>query len=166
MKPEERQRGDFLVAEKILGHQWYYKAKTVLLFLNYGSEIDTSMLFEDAWQKGKRVYVPKIEGEEMHFYQITHMEQVYEGYKGIREPISNALPFCYQDKKEDEVLMIMPGVAFDRYRNRLGYGKGFYDRYLRDKERINTIAIGYKCQMVEELPYEETDIRPNQIICF
>jgi 5-formyltetrahydrofolate cyclo-ligase len=61
--------------------------------------------------------------------------------------------------------MIMPGVAFDPERNRIGYGKGFYDRYLQDKPALRTIAIGYDCQMVAEIQTEETDVKPMQVIC-
>ncbi len=63
--------------------------------------------------------------------------------------------------------MLMPGVAFDKYRNRIGYGKGFYDKYLQDKKElsIRTIAIGHQCQMVEEIPVMDNDIKPGQIIC-
>ena len=63
--------------------------------------------------------------------------------------------------------MIMPGVAFDAGRNRIGYGKGFYDKYLQDKEalQLRTIAIGFGCQMIDAIPAEENDIRPCQVIC-
>lgn len=61
--------------------------------------------------------------------------------------------------------MIMPGVAFDVRRNRIGYGKGFYDRYLADKEGLHTIAIGFDCQMVPEIEAGEKDIKPMQVIC-
>ena len=61
----------------------------------------------------------------------------------------------------------MPGVAFDRYRNRIGYGKGFYDRFLADNPEMQSrsIAVGYQCQLLDVLPAEETDIRPQHIIC-
>ena len=63
--------------------------------------------------------------------------------------------------------MLMPGAAFDRYRNRLGYGKGFYDRFLADKPLLlqRTIGVGFRCQMRAELPSSPLDVRPCQVIC-
>ena len=90
-----------------------------------------------------------------------------EGYKGIREPKGDTEVYSGKDASlADKTLMIMPGVAFDRNRNRMGYGGGFYDRFLSDKPWMHTIAIGYQCQMFPEIPVEENDIRPGQIICF
>ena len=62
----------------------------------------------------------------------------------------------------------MPGVAFDKQRNRIGYGKGFYDRYLADKEKLQlrTIAIGFQCQLVEAALSDRNDIKPYQVILF
>lgn len=167
----ERKRGDILVTEKILGHQWYYGAEYLLLFASYGSEIDTRMILEDGLKKGKKVYLPKVVGNDMYFYRITGYEDLTEGYRGIPEPKGNTECFLNQSEEEKfqdaegKTLMIMPGVAFDNNRRRIGYGGGFYDRYLADKPWIHTIAIGYKCQMLSEIPTQETDIRPGQIIC-
>ncbi len=63
--------------------------------------------------------------------------------------------------------MLMPGAAFDRHRNRLGYGKGFYDRFLADKPLLQqrTIGVGFWCQMRAELPSSPLDVRPCQVIC-
>ena len=61
--------------------------------------------------------------------------------------------------------MIMPGLAYDRKRSRIGYGKGFYDRYLQEKEALHTIAIGFDFQMVNDIEEEPNDIKPKQVIC-
>lgn len=63
----ERERGNLLITERILGHQWYYLSDTILGFVSYGSEICTTEILENALQDGKRVYVPKVEGQEMRF---------------------------------------------------------------------------------------------------
>lgn len=183
----ERERATMLLTEKILGHQWYYLSDTILGFASYGSEIDTSEILEDALQKGKKVYLPKVIGEDMIFYRIQSMDDLQEGYKGIPEPVGDTEIFDFEvlynkhvvkencnnvnvsTRKDasENVLMLMPGAAFDMQRNRIGYGKGFYDRYLQDKEelQLRTIAVGFQCQMVEEIPADEFDIKPYQIIC-
>lgn len=162
----ERKRGDILVSEKILGHQWYYSARHILLFASYGSEISTEILLEESLRCNKRVYLPRVEGKKLCFYRIFGQADLTPGFKGILEPLGNTESYPALPELEQETLMIMPGAVFDVRRNRLGYGGGFYDRYLADKPWMRTIAIGYRCQMVESLPQEEWDIRPGQVICF
>lgn len=103
----------------------------------------------------------------MEFYRINSLADLQSGYRGIPEPPWNGERYVFGAGEEDRVLMLMPGVAFDPYRNRLGYGGGFYDRYLADKEelRLRTIGAGFRCQMTELLPAEESDIKPYQVIC-
>lgn len=163
---EERERGKFLITERILGHQWYYLSDVILGFVSYGSEICTTEILENALQDGKCVYVPKVEGHEMQFYQIRALTELKEGYKGIPEPEGNTERYIFDPEKATKCLLLMPGSVFDPLGNRLGYGGGFYDRYLADKEalRLRSIGIGFRCQQVETAPVEETDIRPYQVI--
>jgi len=163
---EQRKMADMAMADRIIGHQWFYGAEVLLAFVNYGSEISTVEIIEEALRKGKKVFVPRIEGDEMFFYRITSKNQLVEGYKGIPEPDGTTECFDYEKYKERRMLLLMPGVAFDIYGNRMGYGKGFYDRFLKDKEILQTfsIAIGYKCQRVDFIPVEEHDLKPYQVI--
>ena len=166
LTPESRMRSELLMTERILGHQWYYRASSVLLFKSHGSEICTEAILEDAFRCGKKVYLPAVSGNIMDFFRVEKNDKLKTGYKGILEPeILGREKFHFEENKPDEVLMIMPGVAFDCYRNRIGYGKGFYDRYLADKSSLHTIAIGFDCQMVSVIESDETDIRPMQVIC-
>ena len=140
--------------------------RSVTYFCNYGSEISTLEIIDEALRKEKKVFVPRIEGDEMLFYKITSRDQLVQGYKGIPEPDGTTECFDYEKYKERRMLLLMPGVAFDIYGNRMGYGKGFYDRFLRDKEMLQTfsIGIGYKCQRVDYIPVEEHDLKPYQVI--
>lgn len=170
LSDEERERGELLLTERILGHQWFYGSEDFLCFVSYGSEIGTHSLIEEAFRLGKRVYAPKVEsGEEpvMEFYRISSLDELETGYKGIPEPSGKTEKYVYFAERAEKTLLLMPGAAFDRYHNRLGYGKGFYDRYLAGKEalQLRSIAVGFKCQLVEELPAEKTDIKPYQVIC-
>ena len=165
--PEERRDAAILLKERICEHPWFVRATVLLGFVSYGSEIDTSGIITEALKQGKKVYVPRVEGSELQFYGIENLNDLQEGYKGIGEPAGNTERFCYCPEHADQVLMLMPGVAFDRNRNRCGYGKGFYDRYLKEKAalQMRTIGVGFQCQQVEELPAQEWDIRPCQVIC-
>lgn len=168
LSKEERMRGDILLTERILGHQWFYLSDIILGFVNYGSEISTTEILQTALNRGKSVYLPKVcEDSEIHFYRVEALEELRQGYRGIREPSGETKEYLYQEEDIGKTLMLMPGVAFDSYRNRIGYGKGFYDRFLADKPKLQckTIAVGYKCQMVDRLKTEECDIKPYQIIC-
>lgn len=166
LTPESRMRSELLMTERILGHQWYYRASELLLFKSYGSEISTEAILEDAFRYGKKVYLPAVTGEAMEFYRVDKEDKLKTGYKGIPEPeTSGREKFLFDEGKADNTLMIMPGVAFDCYRNRIGYGKGFYDRYLADKASLHTIAIGFDCQMVSVIKSDKTDVRPMQVIC-
>lgn len=170
LSDEERKKASLILTERIVGHQWFYRSEYVLSFVSYGSEISTVEIMEEALRAGKKLYVPKvIQGQacRMAFYRIRSLEELKEGYRGIPEPSGDSEEYMYSDTAAEHTLMLMPGAAFDRYRTRLGYGKGFYDRYLADKAllQLRTIAVGYKCQLVEMLPWEDTDIKPYQVIC-
>ena len=163
---EQRKLADMVIADRIIGHQWFYRADILLGFVNYDSEISTQEILLEALKKGKKLFLPKIEGEDMFFYLISSLDELIEGYKGILEPKGDTERFSYSLYKDSRILILMPGVAFDIYGYRMGYGKGFYDRFLEDKEILRTysIGIGYKCQQVEKLPVDEYDIKPYQVI--
>lgn len=166
----ERERARVLLTERILGHQWFYGSDILLGFAGYGSEIATEEILKEALRMGKQVYLPRVTDEmerKMAFLRIASMGELQEGYRGIREPAPEAEAYEYGAEKSERVLMLMPGVAFDSRRNRIGYGRGFYDSYLADKPdlQLRTIGIGFRCQMLEEIPCGEHDIRPCQVIC-
>lgn len=164
---QERNRAEVLLTERILGHQWFYLSDVVLGFACYGSEINIDEILLEALRKGKRLYLPKVEGAEMNFYRVDDLSKLSEGYKGIREPEGDTERYVYAPTEHRRELMLMPGVAFDPFRNRMGYGKGFYDRFLSDKPDLQlcTIGVGFACQMVDQVPHGEQDIRPYQVIC-
>lgn len=164
---EERNCAAFLLTERILGHQWYCQSDTILCYADHGSEISTKELIREALSSGKKVFLPRVEGENMTFYRIGDLSELVQGYKGIPEPKGDTENYCREKQAAEKTLLLMPGVVFDRCRNRIGYGKGFYDRFLADNPelQLRSIAVGYQCQLLEELPAEETDIRPCQVIC-
>lgn len=171
LNASERRKGSLLMTERILGHQWFYRSDILLCFASYGSEIDTCELIDEAIRKGKRVFLPKVtnvsEKPEMSFFRLTTLSELSAGYKGIPEPPEIAEKYVFNATEAEHTLMLMPGVAFDAFRNRLGYGKGFYDGFLTGKNalQLRTIAVGFQCQMVERIPERDGDIRPYQVIC-
>ncbi len=160
------------ITKKILEHSWCREAERVLAFASYGSELCTDQILAETLWTGKMLFLPKIVGDEMIFYRVKDLCELQVGYKGIREPREGNEPFGYgrtegtSDAINEKILMLMPGVAFDMERGRMGYGKGFYDRFLADKPLLasRTIGIAHACQLVEKVPCGETDIRPAQVI--
>ena len=133
-------------------------ASVVALFVSLPDEPQTSLFIEQLLQNNKRVVVPRIEGEEMNFYDIS--EGVKKGSFGIMEPTSKS-PI---EPSEIDV-MIVPGVAFTLDGARCGRGKGFYDKYLsREGFRAYTIGVCYPCQIVGNLPTEEHDKKLDCVI--
>lgn len=141
----------------------YKDAKYILLYADYHNEVATNKIFEDARQRGKKIYFPKVFGQEMEFYSVDSLEELRFGYKGIREPQENPIKrFFY--KKQDTTIMIVPGVAFDMKGYRVGYGKGYYDKYLFEKKMISTFALAYAFQILEHVPSDAHDIKMDKII--
>ena len=163
---EIRERGALLITERILGHQWFYLSDTVLGFSSFGSEIDTTELLQETLRQKKRLFLPKVEGKVMEFYQVKDLNELKRGYKGILEPSGENTRFQKEEFTPEKTLLLMPGVAFDLYGNRLGYGGGFYDRFLALYPELHTrsIAIGFAAQRVAEIPVEEWDSKPYQTI--
>ena len=108
---------------------------------------------------GKQVAVPKCYGDEMRFIYMDDLSKVEKGYANIPEPIADG-PVA----DDTTALVLMPGLAFDPQGHRIGYGGGFYDRFLADEPDHPTLALCYGFQMVEHLETEEFDIPVDQVL--
>ena len=101
-----------------------------------------------------------MEAQQIRFYYIEDFGQTESGVMGIQEPS----PLCACADQDGKALIIMPGVAFDRDRNRIGFGGGFYDRYLKMHPDHPTIAVALPFQIFDRLPAEPHDRKPDRII--
>lgn len=153
------------ILQKVLKTPEYMEADNILLYADYNHEVMTRGIFEDAIMRKKRVYFPKSDKltNTMHFYQTVSVKQLEKGFMGIPEPKEN-MQLCYKFNPDEDTLVILPGVAFDTRGFRLGYGKGFYDKFLSNKRQLSTMALAFACQIVEELPSEEHDIKMDKIV--
>ena len=167
ISPAERIRMSEQITEMVRRQEAYRAAEDVLCFVSYGSEVVTDDLIEQALREEKRVYVPRVTDAgsgAMEFVRITGLQELTEGYKGIREPVSGDV---YAPDCTGKALMILPGVAFDRQGHRIGYGGGFYDRYLERIHKIcpmKTIAIGFQIQIVDWIEPGEYDMPYDVLI--
>ena len=141
------------LGELFTASELYQKAKTIYGYLPYNQEVRTVPMLEKALQDGKRVAVPKVYGDKMKFIYMTDLSEVSEGYAGIPEPIADG-PIA----DDLTALVLMPGLAFDPQGHRIGYGGGFYDKFLAEEPNHPTIALCYDFQMLPALETEEYDI--------
>lgn len=137
----------------------YRNAKTIYGYLPYNQEVRTVPMLEQALKDGKKVAVPKCYGDEMQFIYLEDLTQVAPGYANIPEPIADG-PVA-QDKT---ALVLMPGMAFDREGHRIGYGGGFYDKFLAAEPDHPTLALCYEFQMLPHLETEAHDIPVDYVI--
>ena len=164
LSDDERAGAAKNIERALSGLDAFTDSSRVLLYASYGSELPTDGIFDLCAGLGKRVYYPKVRGKEMQFYRIDSLSELKEGFHGIREPIGDSEEDTYDNGEND--LMIMPGVAFDKEGNRLGYGGGYYDRFLAKWPALakKSVAIGYKMQETVHIPTESNDIKPGMIL--
>ena len=153
---EEKSRG---LTDLFLRTEQYQNAKTVYGYLPYNQEVRTVALLEQAMADGKKVAVPKVYGDEMRFIYITDFSHIATGYAGIPEPIADE-PVA----NDPTALVLMPGFAFTKDGSRIGYGGGYYDKFLAAEPGHPTVALCYDFQIVEELPLEEFDIPVDLVL--
>ncbi len=150
---EEKQSFDRVIFEKIINHPLYLQAKDVFCYMPIRGEVETRVIVEASWKLGKRVAVPKVLSKtKMEFYYIESWEDLLPGTFGVLEPVSD------KNANPEDALVLVPGSAFDKKKNRIGYGGGYYDRYLEMHANYKTMGVAYSVQVIETLPKEDTDI--------
>lgn len=145
------------IKEVLFSLEDFIKARNILFYYSFRSEVKTDIMIKEVLEK-KRIFLPKVEGKELKIYEIKGMNEVERGFCGIFEP----LPYKLVHFKEIE-MVIVPGVAFDRMGFRIGYGKGFYDRFLH-LHSFQKIALAFALQIVDKIPHTKEDIRMDKII--
>ena len=159
MTEEEIVERSNALAEKFYNTPAYQAASTIYGYLPYNQEVRTVPMLQRALDEGKRVAVPKVYGEEMRFIYLEDLTQVSKGYAGIPEPIADA-PVA----EDQQALVLMPGLAFDPQGHRIGYGGGFYDKFLAKEPHHPTLALCYEFQMQAHLDTEEFDIPVDTVL--
>ena len=146
------------IYKKVITHPFFLNADEIYCYIDFRKEVGTRKIIEESWRLGKKVASPRIETSEMNFYYIESFSELERGHYGVLEPTGS-------EKAEGKnVLVIMPGAAFDHARNRIGYGKGYYDRFLQKHPEYQTFALAFELQMVTRIANEPFDIKPMQII--
>lgn len=159
MTEEQIQAFSQELTELALRSPLYQAAKSVYGYLSYNQEVRTEAFLRKARSDGKRVAVPKVFGDSMRFIWLDDPEAVSLGYCNIPEPVADG-----PEADDETALVLMPGLAFDPQGHRIGYGGGFYDKFLAVEPSHPTLALCYDFQMLDHLETDPFDIPVDQVI--
>lgn len=153
---------DYKIRNSLIQLPEFIYANKILLYASFSSEVDTINLLKYCINTSKIVALPKVDiiNNCLNLYKISRLEDLKTGYAGILEPDVPEGQRIFVDELD---LIIVPGVAFDEHCNRLGYGKGFYDKLLKNV-RKTLIGLAYEEQIIESLIVESHDVKLNKII--
>ncbi|MBR5903683.1 MAG: 5-formyltetrahydrofolate cyclo-ligase [Clostridia bacterium] len=158
----DKPRKSELIAARVFADPDYIAAGTVALYCSLKSEVDTAALIAHALSCGKTVALPKVYGDTMRFFAVSSGEVLVKSPFGVLEPAGDESRFVPPESFD---LVLVPGVCFDRGGNRLGFGRGYYDRFL-SVTRAKTAALCFELQLVAEgvIPTDRYDVKISKII--
>lgn len=149
------------IFSRVINFDEFKLTNNILIYSDYNNEVHTKKIIETALKDRKSVYLPKVLGDEMEFYEIDDFDGLQVSSQGILEPTNSV---CSQFNGNEFALVLVPLSAFDRNGNRIGYGGGYYDKYL-SKHIVGTkVGLAYSFQETEYIDAEETDIKLDYVI--
>lgn len=162
LDPEEKRRWDEAIFCRLVNSPFYRSAKTLLCFVSTGIEVDTHALLRRAFADGKRVAVPKCldRSGNMDFFVIRSMEDLKPALFGLLEPDEHTAPRLgdYRDS-----VCILPAFAFDADGYRIGFGKGYYDRFLQKYPGVK-VGVCYNACIAPALPRGRFDVAADYVV--
>lgn len=156
LSEEQKQKEADAVFGKIEYLPEFKAANSILIYWSTPDELPTHDIIKK-WRQAKLIILPSIKGDKLVLKSYTSEEKLIQKVLGIWEP---NLSQTYQGKVD---LVIVPGIAFDQNRNRLGRGKGYYDRFFK-KNKLTKIGVGFDFQLFNSIPTEKTDVQMDKII--
>jgi len=170
LTPDQLHAKSLLIYNSLAALDCYKQAELILSYISTDSEVQTARIIESALADGKMVYAPRISGKDLDFHLLQHADLDFECNRfGIREPAAALAKFNYEHIKSKLSIVIVPGLAFDRQKNRLGRGKGYYDRFLhglkKDLARACTlVGICFSEQLYPALPFDQGDVPVDMVV--
>ena len=167
---EKRAEENSAITNIILNTALYESAAFILSYVSFGSEVDTTELIRHAIRDGKKVYVPKIlRDNSMDFFLCEDLGQLQRSKMGILEPEAdpaNLFPYTTHISLDsaENCMILVPGLAFDSRLGRIGYGGGYYDRYLSKFHKKMTIGMAFSEQIIDEVPMGQDDIPLDLVV--
>ena len=148
-----------VIFNKIIKEDYFINSKVIALYNNLNSEVSTKELIDYSLILNKTVLLPRVVNDDLLFYKIDCNSIYSKSSFGVLEPSLDNKLF----RKEDIDLIIVPGVVFDVNRNRIGFGKGFYDRFFKGCKALK-VGICFDEQIIESIPFENNDIKLDIIV--
>lgn len=153
LSKEESKEKSEKICRKLYEMESLRQAEIIYGYMPIRNEVDIVPLLKKLLKEGKRLALPRVSGDRMDFYEINSLQDVVEGSFHVLEPKE------YCRKMEAAGLVLIPGVAFDKKGGRIGYGKGYYDKYFAaHNQKLQKIGIGYTIQIVDTIPTTSLDI--------
>jgi 5-formyltetrahydrofolate cyclo-ligase len=155
-----------LIWDKVLALPQFASARTVMTYLDIGSEVHTRRYLPELWQLEKKVVVPYCVARELRLFHLKNMDELSPGTWQILEPKPEWRKHAERQVEAAELdLIVVPGLAFDRCGGRLGLGKGYYDRFLPHiRPDALKIAPAFECQLVDKIPVLPHDVGVDFIV--
>ncbi len=148
---------DNLIYQKVINNKDILSSKTLLIYISINSEVDTIKII-NYFLNTKNIAVPKIIDNDMFFCYVTNLNELTSGKYNIPEPTNENIVTDF-----DNAICIVPGICYDKENYRVGYGKGYYDRFL-SKNKIKTIGLCYKECMIEKIDNDKYDYKIDEVI--
>lgn len=148
---------DNLIYQKVINNKDILSSKTLLIYISINSEVDTIKII-NYFLYAKNIAVPKIIDNNMYFCYITNLNDLTPGKYNIPEPTNENIVTDF-----DNAICIVPGICYDKKNYRVGYGKGYYDKFL-SKNKIKTIGLCYKECMIEKIDNDKYDYKIDEVI--
>ena len=180
MSSEEVRKKSDQICENIISSELFQNAEKILAYAPLGNEVDIRPVIEEGWKQNKRIAFPKVFGDTMKYFEVSDFSELEEGTFHVMEPREDH-PVDWSD-----ALVLVPGVAFDRKKNRMGYGKGYYDRFFERRSQSDCVheqvakadyecplyrktgcielGVAYELQVAEKLPVEENDLPMEYLV--
>lgn len=159
MTADEIERRSAILAERLFATAQYRRAGAVYAYLSFNQEVRTRPIIEHAWASGKRVAVPKVVGDEMTFIWLERFDDLAVSGFGVPEPAGDG-PVA----ADESALVLMPGLVFDPQGHRVGYGGGYYDRYLARHPGHVKVALCFDFQLIGHIEPDPHDIPADLVI--
>lgn len=153
------------IIKKLQKTQEYRLSQNIMVYMDFKNEVNTKEFIKSMFAEGKNVIIPYTDMENVVVIpiQIRDMDDLVLSKYGYLEPSKDMLKNPYNI--EDIDLIIVPGVVFDKKRNRIGFGKGYYDKLLINRRKdVKAIALAYEFQILDTIPSEKHDIKMDKII--
>lgn len=165
---EDQLKKSEAIFQNICQSGYLSSADFILNYADFRAEVKTQFYFQYAIEHEIPIFYPKVEGEDLKFFQIIQTEELKTGYQSILEPSvqdkDKSLESFLKSNSNKKGIVLLPGSVFSRNMVRYGYGKGFYDRFLTQHSKLKKIGLCYEIQLLDQLKKEAHDILMDAIV--